>query len=108
MCFVDSPRVFVFIEQRGGAGGGRGEPTHLGAPGTPGAAWWVALPSEPLSGTSLAQQVSSGPEKSPKRFAAFGHHLVLIFYEVKNKRKIAIGTGHYVNRLVPKNDIKLL
>ena len=34
--------------------------------------------------------------------------MVLIFCEVKNKQKIATGTGHCVNRLVPKNDIKLL
>ena len=34
--------------------------------------------------------------------------MVLIFSEVKNKQKTAIGTGHYVNRLVPKNDMKLL
>ena len=34
--------------------------------------------------------------------------MVLISYEVKNKQKIATSTGLYVNRLVPKNDIKLL
>ena len=34
--------------------------------------------------------------------------MVLIFYKVKNKQKTATGTGHYANRLVPKNDIKLL
>ena len=34
--------------------------------------------------------------------------MVLIFCEVKNKQKAATGTRHYVNRLVPKNDIKLL
>ena len=34
--------------------------------------------------------------------------MVLIFGEVKKKQKTATGTGHYVNRLVPKNDIKLL
>ena len=47
-------------------------------------------------------------KKSPKSFAAFGLRLVLIFYEVKNKQKTATGTRHYLNRLVPKNDIKLL
>src|SRR3989337_373141 len=47
-------------------------------------------------------------KNSPKNFAAFGLHLVLIFYEVKNKQKTATSTRHYVNRLVPKNDIKLL
>ena len=43
---------------------------------------------------------------SPKSFAAFGLRLVLISHDVKNKQKIATGTRHYVNRLVPKNDIK--
>ena len=66
------------------------------------------LPSEPPSGTSVAQLVSSGPKKSPKSFDVFGLHLVLIFCEVKNKQKTVTRTGQYVNRLVPKNDIKLL
>ena len=47
-------------------------------------------------------------KKTPKSFAAFGLRLVLISYEVKNKQKTATGTRHYVNRLVPKYDIKLL
>ena len=34
--------------------------------------------------------------------------MIWIFCEVKNKQNIATGTGHYINRLVPKNDIKLL
>ena len=34
--------------------------------------------------------------------------MLLIFSKVKNKQKIAASTGHYVNRLVLKNDIKLL
>ena len=47
-------------------------------------------------------------KNSIKSFAAFGLHLVLISCDVKNKQKTTTGTGHYVNRLVPKNDIKLL
>ena len=47
-------------------------------------------------------------KNSPKSFTAFGLRLVLIFYEVKNKQKTSTGTVPYVNRLVPKNDIKLL
>ena len=46
--------------------------------------------------------------KSPKGFAVFGLRLILISCDVKNKEKTATGTGHWVNRLVPKNDIKLL
>ena len=45
---------------------------------------------------------------SPKSIAAFGLHLILIPCGVKNKQKTATGTRHYVNRLVPKKDIKLL
>ena len=41
-------------------------------------------------------------KKSPWSFVVFGLHVVLIFCEVKNKQKIATGTGHYVNKLVPK------
>ena len=38
----------------------------------------------------------------------FGLCLLKISYDVKNMEKTGTGTGHYVNRLVPKNDIKLL
>ena len=47
-------------------------------------------------------------KKISKSFTAFGLRLVLISCGVKNKQKTTTGTGHYVNRLVPKNDIKLL
>ena len=77
--------------------------THQGMPGPPGAPRWVVPPSGHPSGTSSAQVVPSGPEKISKKFVAFGLRLVLIFCEAKK----ATGTGHYVNRLVPKNDIKL-
>ena len=68
--------------------------THQGAPGPPGAPRWVVLPSEPPSGTYLAKQVSFGPKKYPKSFAAFGLRLVLIFCEVKKSKKQqpALGT----------------
>ena len=82
--------------------------THQGAPGPPGMHRWVVPPRGTPSGTSLAHLVSSGPKKSSKSFAAFGLCLLLIFYEVKNKQKTASDIGHYVNRFVPKNDIKLL
>ena len=39
-------------------------------------------------------------------FVAFGLRLILISCDVKNMEKTATGTWHYVNRLVPKNDIK--
>ena len=82
--------------------------THQGAPGAPGAPWWVVASTAHLSGTSLAHWVSSGPKKSPKSFVAIGLRLVLIFCEVKNKQKQQLALWHYVNRSIPKNDIKLL
>ena len=47
-------------------------------------------------------------KKSPKSFAVFGLRFILISCDVKNKQKTATSTRHWVNRLVPKNDIKLL
>ena len=41
-------------------------------------------------------------KKSTKCFSAFGLRLVSISCDVKNMQKIATGTWHYVNRLVPK------
>ena len=79
---------------------------HEGAPGPLGAPWLVVLPSEHPQGASPAHWMSSGPKKSTKIFAAFGLRLVLISCDVKNMQKIATCTWHYVNRLVPKNDIK--
>ena len=82
--------------------------TQLGAPGPPGTPWWVVL----LSGHP---QVLFCPilgvlvhKNSPKSFVVFGLYLILIFCEVKNKQNTTTDTGHFVNRLVPKNDIKLL
>jgi hypothetical protein len=74
----------------------------------PGAPWCLVLTSGPLFGTSLAHWMFFGPKKSPKIFAEFGLRLVLISYDVINKQKTATDTGHYVYRLVPKNDIKLI
>jgi hypothetical protein len=45
-------------------------------------------------------------KKSSKSFVAFGLRLVLIFWKTKNRQKTATGTRHWVNRLVPNNDIK--
>ena len=45
---------------------------------------------------------------APEGFILFGLRLILISCDVKNMEKTGTGTstGHYVNRLVPKNDIK--
>ena len=80
--------------------------THHGALGPPSAPRWVVLPLEPPSSTSLAQQVSSSPEKVTKKFRCVWTPFGIDFLRSKKQAKIATGTGHYVNRLVPKNDIK--
>ena len=80
--------------------------THQGAPGPPGAPRWVVLPSEPPSGTSLAQLVSSGPEKIHKKFHCVWTPFGTDILRSKKQAKTSTGTWHYVNRLVPKNDIK--
>ena len=74
----------------------------------PGAPWWVVPPR----GTPqmLLWPIGSllAHKKSTKNFVVFGLCLILIFCDIKNKQKTTTGTGHWVNRLVPKNDIKLL
>ena len=45
-------------------------------------------------------------KKSSWSFMAFGLRLILISCDVKNMEKTGTRTGHYVNRLVPKNAIK--
>ena len=59
-------------------------------------------------GTSLAHLVSSGPEKFSKKFRCVWTPFGTNILRSKKQAKTATGTGHYVNRLVPKNDIKLL
>src|SRR5215216_68766 len=98
--------IVVFIEQRVGAGDSRG------GHNPPGRAWASRHALVSCAHLGLPLRYFFGPldvflsKKSTKSFAAFGLRLVLIFCEVKNKPKTATGTWHYVNRLVPKIDIK--
>ena len=87
--------------QRGGAGGHQGGHIPHGRARGAGVPWWV-VPPRGTPGASLAHLVSFGPKKSTKSFAAFGLRLILISCDVKNKQKIATGTGHYVSKLVQK------
>ena len=82
--------------------------THLGAPGGPGAPWWVVAPSGHPQVQLRPIEFLLVQKKSPKTYAVFGLRLLLISCDVKNKQKTATGTGHWVNWLVPKNDINLL
>ena len=80
--------------------------TDQGVPGGPGAPWWVVLPSEHSSGTFLSHTVSSGPEKIHKNFGYVWTPFGINFMRCTKNQKTTTGTGHYINRLVPKNDIK--
>jgi hypothetical protein len=68
--------------------------------------WWAPWAASPIVlssyGCLLAQK------KSRKSFASFGLGLIWIFCKSKTGQKTATGTWHYVNRVVPKNDIKLI
>ena len=80
--------------------------THLGVPGPPGAPWWVVPPSGHPQVLLWPIRSLLVHKNSTKSFTVFGLRLILIFWEVKNMQKTT-GTGHYVDGLVPKNDIKL-
>ena len=73
-----------------------------------GAPRWVVPPSGHPSGTSLAQFVPSSPEKFSKKFCCVWTPFGIDFLQSKKQAKNTTGTVHYVNRLVPKIDIKLL
>ena len=77
----------VFIEQRAGAGGSRGGHNPPGARGPPCAPWWVVPPSEPPSGTFLAQQVCSGLEKFSKKFCCVWTPFGIDFLRSKKQGK---------------------
>ena len=64
-----------------------GSTTHQGAPGGPGVPRWVVLPSVPHSGTSLAQQVSSGPEKISKKLCCVWTPFGIDFPRRKKSKK---------------------
>ena len=103
LCWFSDFREFIDVEL--GQTEPRGPHEPPGRALTPwarsGASWATAPSSRPLP--KLPGSLMS--KKLPKSFVAFGLRLVLIFYKTKNKQKIATGTRHYVNRLVPKNDI---
>ena len=80
--------------------------THLGMDGPPGTPRCLVLSTALPSDTSLAHRVPSGLEKISKKFPCVWTPFNIDFCDVKNMQKIVTGTGHYVNRLVPKNDIK--
>ena len=82
--------------------------THRGALGPAGAPWCIVPPAGHPIGATKAHAFLLAHKKSSWNFMAFGLRLILISCDVKNKEKTATDTGHWVNRLVPKNDIKLL
>ena len=81
---------------------------HQGAPGASGAPRWVVGPMGLPCGASLVPKLSSGPKKLSKKFCDIWTLSSTDILRSKKLAKTATRTGHYVNRLVPKNDIKLL
>ena len=86
-----------------------GSTTHEGAPGASSAPWCLVGPTGLLSCAPLAPWVSSGQKKISKKFHGIWTSFGIDFLRSKkNKQKTVTGAGHYVNRLVLKNDINLL
>ena len=82
--------------------------THQGAPGPPGTHRWVVAPSGHPSGTSLSHPVFSGPGKFSEKFRCFWTPFGIYSLRSKKQEKNYNWHSALVNRLVPKNDIKLL
>ena len=78
--------IGVFIEQRGGLGGTLGAPPRCNQGPFP--SFW--------------------PIKIIVKFRGIWTPFDIDFLRCKKMKKIGTSIGHYVNRLVPKNDIKLL
>ena len=53
-------------------------------------------------GAALALWMSSGPQKIHKKFRSVWTPFDIDFMRCKKQAKTATGTGHWVNRLVPK------
>ena len=95
-----------------------GPEKHLGVPRgghkPPGHAWGPRRALVGCAPLGAPPKCCSGPscvlvhKNSPRSFAVFGLRLILIFCDVKDMQKPTTATWHYVNRLVPKNDINLL
>ena len=84
-----------------------GPTTHQGAPGASGAPWCLVGPTGSPK-CFLGSQVVFWSKKISKKFLFVWTPFDRDILRSKKKQKTATGTGHYVNRLVPKNDIKLL
>ena len=100
--------IGVFIEQRGGAGG------HRGGHNPPGCAWGPRHALVSCAPLGLPLRYFFSPldvfwsKKIHKKFRCVWTLFGTDILRSKKQAKTTIGTGHYVNRLVPKNDIKLL
>ena len=109
-CNETPQRIFMDQKERNGPWLRLGVPQ--GGHNPPGRAWASRRALVGCAPLGAAPGYFFGPldvfwsKKSTKSFAVFGLRLILISCDVKNMQKIATGTWHYVNRLVPKNDIK--
>ena len=108
MIFVDSPRfsgILVYLYKEAVWVATEVGTTHLGTPGPPSAPRWVVPPSRHPGCFSGPMDVFWS-KKIHNNFCCVWTPFGIDFMRCKKVQKIASGTGHYVNRLVPKNDIK--
>ena len=105
LVFVDPPRVSGILGYLQSKEAVQGAPevgtTHWGTAGPPGTLWWVLLPSghpQVLSWPTGCLLVEKDPQKVSLRLDSVWYH----FLRCKNMQKTTTGTGHYVNKLVPK------
>ena len=72
------------------------------------ARWVDGISSDNPPSSFFSQKVSSGPKKISVKFHGVWTPFDIDFLQCINKYKTATSTRHWVNRLVPRNDIKLL
>ena len=76
---------------------------HMGCPGESRACPPASWPPRASSRLDFSSQKSYiFQKKSPSVFILFGLRLIWIFCETKNMQQTGIGTGHWINMLVPK------
>ena len=104
--YIKHPRLIISKVGQGGARGPHYPPGRARGP-------WRALvpcgPHRPPLVHFLGSQVVFFPKKKiAKKFRGIWTSFGTDILRSKKQAKTATGTGHYVNRLIPKNDIKLI
>ena len=76
--------------------------THQGTLGDSGAPWWIVVSIAHLSGTSLADWVSSGPKKISKKFRRDWTPFGIDILRSKKQAKTITGTLALCQQVSPK------